>query len=207
MVALYFIIGVFATVLGALPLGASNIAVINTTIKQNARQAFKIVIASGLAEVILSYYALHCNMIIRDFFEKNVWLQIIIAIALFIIGVFLYFKTQKVKSSNSKKYKSSKYATGFFLGLLNPPVLIYWIIAFGFINNNNIMLSFNSPILALVLFFLGVYMGKVLTLYLYSRFSILIKNRVQNVSTIVNKVTGVLLIIMALFQSIKLYAI
>ena len=35
MIIIYFLIGIAASVLGALPLGASNIAVINTILKQN----------------------------------------------------------------------------------------------------------------------------------------------------------------------------
>ncbi len=67
MILVYFLIGISASILSALPLGASNIAVINTTLKQNAKQAFKIAITAGIAEVILSYYALHCNMVVKDF--------------------------------------------------------------------------------------------------------------------------------------------
>ncbi|WP_298902271.1 LysE family transporter [uncultured Psychroserpens sp.] len=204
MIILYFIIGVFASIVGALPLGASNIAVINTTIKQNAKQAFKIAIAAGVAEVILSYYALHCNMVVRDFFDRNMWIQITIVIILMIVGGFLFFRKTKTKAPKKRKLTSSKYATGFFLGILNPPVLIYWIVAFGIINNNDLMLSLGSPLFVLFLFFTGVYLGKLLTLYLYSKFSIAIKNKVQNITIVINKVTGVLLIVIGVAQAIKL---
>lgn len=202
MVVLYFLIGVFASFIGALPLGASNIAVINTTIKQNAKQAFKIAIAAGVAEVLLSYYALHCNLIVRDFFDRNMWIQIVIVIILMFVGSFLLFKKEKVPKKS--KFISSKYATGFLLGILNPPVLIYWIVAFGIINNNNLMLSLSSPLLVLFLFFTGVYLGKLLTLYLYSKFSIKLKSMVQNIGLVINKVTGILLIVIGLAQAIKL---
>lgn len=202
MVILYFLIGVFASFIGALPLGASNIAVINTTIKQNAKQAFKIAIAAGVAEVLLSYYALHCNMIVRDFFNRNMWIQFVIVIILMFVGSFLLFKKEKVPKKS--KFISSKYATGFLLGILNPPVLIYWIVAFGIINNNNLMLSLSSPLLLLSLFFTGVYLGKTLTLYLYSKFSIKLKSKVQNIGLIINKVTGILLIVIGIAQAIKL---
>ncbi|MFD2915676.1 LysE family transporter [Psychroserpens luteus] len=202
MVILYFLIGVFASFIGALPLGASNIAVINTTIKQNAKQAFKIAIAAGVAEVLLSYYALHCNMIVRDFFDRNMWIQIVIVIILMFVGSFLLFKKEKVPEKS--KFTSSKYVTGFLLGILNPPVLIYWIVAFGIINNNNLMLSLSSPLLVLFLFFTGVYLGKTLTLYLYSKFSIKLKSKVQNIGLIINKVTGILLIVIGIAQAIKL---
>lgn len=206
MIIVYFFIGIFASVIGALPLGASNIAVINTTLKQNAKQAFKIAVAAGIAEVILSYYALHCNMFVRDFFINNLWIQIVIIVLLIAIGGFLFFKKQTEKKTKKLKLTKSKYTTGFLLGILNPPVLIYWIIAFGIINNNDIMLSLQSSLTVLFLFFFGVYLGKLLTLYLYSKFSLLIKNKVQNITLIINKVTGVLLILIGLLQAVKLYA-
>ena len=206
MLILYFVIGILASIIGALPLGASNIAVINTTLKQNARQAFKIALAAGIAEVILSYYALHCNMIVRNFFDNNMWIQAVIAFILLVIGGYLFFRNKSETPLKKNKLAKSKYTTGFLLGILNPPVLIYWIIAFGVINNNDIMLSLKSSFAVLFLFFFGVYSGKLLTLYLYSRFSLIIKNRVQNMSLIINKVTGVLFVVIGLLQAVKLYA-
>ena len=205
MIIIYLFIGIFASVIGALPLGASNIAVINTTLKQNAKQAFKIAVAAGIAEVILSYYALHCNMIVRDFFINNLWIQIVIILLLIVVGGFLFFKKQSEKKAKKRRLTKSNYTTGFLLEILNPPVLIYWVIAFGIINNNDIMLSFKSSLTVLFLFFFGVYIGKLFTLFLYSRFSLLIKNKVQNITLIINKVTGVLLVIIGMLQAVKLY--
>lgn len=207
MILIYFLVGIIAAVLSALPLGASNIAVINTTLKQNAKQAFKIAITAGIAEVVLSYYALHCNMFVKDFFDDNIWVQILIVILLFIAGGFLFFKKQKEKTPKKKKLSQSKYATGFLLGILNPPVLIYWVIAFGIINNNDIMLSLRSSFTVLFLFFFGVYLGKLITLYFYSRISVAIKNKSENITLIINKVTGVLLIIIGFVQALKLYIV
>ena len=210
MIILYFFIGLLASIIGALPLGASNIAVINTTLRQNASQAFKIAITAGLAEVILSYYALHCNMVVKDFFNANQWLQISIAILLLGIGSFLFFKSNKEKIESSKKSNrllQSKYATGFFLGLLNPPVLIYWLLIYGLINTNNIMLSLGSSLAVLFLFFFGVYLGKISTLYLYSRFSVAIKQKFKNINVIINKITGSLLFFIGLINIFKIYFI
>lgn len=210
MIILYFFIGLLASIIGALPLGASNIAVINVTLKQNASQAFKIATAAGIAEVVLSYYALHCNMVVKDFFNANQWLQICIAIILLGVGSFLFFKSNKKKSESPKKpnkFLKSKYATGFLLGLLNPPVLIYWLVVYGFINTNNIMLSLKSSLLVLFLFFVGVYAGKILTLYIYSRFSIVIKQKFKNINVIINKVTGSLLFFIGLVNAFKIYFI
>ena len=207
MLIIYFLIGIAASVLGALPLGASNIAVINTTLKQNAKQAFKIAFAAGIAEVVISYYALHCNMIVRDFFNANMWIQIVLVFLLITVGAFLFFKKQSNDNTKKKrKLSQSKYATGFLLGILNPPVLIYWVVAFGVINNNDIILSLKSSLIVLFLFFFGVYLGKLITLYLYSKFSLAIKSKVQNITLVINKVTGVLLVLIGIGQAVKLYA-
>ncbi len=210
MILIYFFIGLFSAIIGALPLGASNVAVINTTLKQNAKQAFKIAIAAGVAEVILSYYALHCNVVVTDFFNANVWLQVVIAVLLLCIGLFLFFKTAQPKRDHKRKpnkLSQSKYATGFFLGLLNPPVLIYWLLIYRLINSNDIMLSLHSSLIVLFLFFIGVYSGKLLTLYVYSKFSLLIKKKFRNINTVINKVTGSLLFTIGVFQFVKLYFI
>lgn len=207
MIVVYLLIGILAAILSALPLGASNIAVINTTLKQNAKQAFKIAITAGIAEVMLSYYALDCNKAIQDFFNDNLWVQTAIVGLLFSAGLYLFFKKQSESLPKKPKLTQSKYATGFLLGIINPPVLIYWVIAFGVLHNNDIMLSLKSSATVLFLFFLGVYLGKVATLYFYSRLSIVIKNKVQNITLVVNKVTGVLLILIGFVQAANLYII
>ena len=204
MILFFLIIGLVASILGALPLGASNIAVINTTLKQNRIEAYKIAFAAGFGEIILAYYALHCNMTIKDFFDHNYWIQIAIVIALMCIGLLLFFKKNKERTKTRKTLLTSKYLTGFVLGLLNPPVLIYWIVVFGFLNGNTLSLSLQSPLALLIVFFVGVFSGKVFTLYLYSRFSAGLKERVHNINQKVNKITGVLLIIIGIVQALKL---
>lgn len=207
MIVLFLIAGCIASIIGALPLGASNIAVINTTIKHGKSNALKLIISASIAEVLLSYYALSYNMTVRDFFESHQWIQVLIALLLLFIGGFLFFK--KTKTSKNK-YKGqppakSNYIKGFFLGLLNPPVLVYWLIVFGLLNTNELMLSIKSPWLDLVLFFIGVYLGKFLTLYLFSTFSLVVKRKFSNVNAVINKFTGSLLFFVGIVQVAKLY--
>ncbi|GGZ73779.1 hypothetical protein GCM10007028_08810 [Algibacter mikhailovii] len=205
MTLVYLFIGLFTSTLGALPLGASNIAVINTTLKENANQAFKIAITAGIAEVILSYYALYNNQTIKDYFYDNEWIQILIAVLLLAAGSILLFKRKSKNYSQKKKVKTSKYATGFLLGVLNPPVLIYWVIAFGIINNSLLLLSLKSSVSILFLFFSGVYLGKILTLYGYSKISGIVKRKISSGNSTTNKVTGILLIGISFIQFLKLY--
>jgi len=198
---LYFAIGILVTFLGALPLGTVNISVINTTLRADARNAMKIAVAAGIAEIIISFYALHCSVMVSYFIEMNQWIQITIALILFVIGGFLFFKKQK--ETREKKFKMSKYVTGLFLGLLNPPVLAYWLFMISYLNKNDFHLNMNSSIAILFVFFSGVYLGKLLTLYGYSRLSMLLKNRVQNIASIINRVIGVLLFAIGCVQLMK----
>lgn len=207
MIVVYLFVGLLVAILSALPLGASNIAVINTTLKENAKQAFKIAITAGIAEVLLSYYALDYNEIITNFLEHNLWLQTTIVVILFLAGGFLCFKKQSQRSTKTSRLTKSKYTTGFVLGILNPPVLVFWVIAFGILNNNDFMISVQSSFSVLFLFFFGVYLGKLFTLIGYSKISVFIKKKIQNINSIVNKITGVLLLIISMIQGFQLYFI
>ncbi|WP_420571843.1 LysE family transporter [Kordia sp.] len=198
---IYFAVGILVTFIGAVPLGTVNISVINTTLRADARNAMKIAFAAGIAEIIISFYALHCSVMVADFINMNQWIQIMIAILLFLIGGVLFFKKQK--ETREKKFKMSKYVTGLFLGLLNPPVLVYWLFMISYLNQNNFQLNMNSSLAILFVFFSGVYLGKLLTLYGYSRFSILIKNKVQNIALMINRVIGVLLFVIGCVQLLK----
>lgn len=209
MILIYTLIGIIAAIIGALPLGASNIVVINTTVKQNLKLAMKVAVTAGLAEVLLSYYALNYNMLVKDFFISNQWLQILIAILLLGVGGLLYFKKTKEQKVNitTNRFFKSKYVTGFLLGLLNPPVLVYWLLVYGIINSDVAMLSIESSTSVLLLFFLGVYIGKVLTLYLYGKFSIVMQKKFDNINLLINKVTGSLLFTVGIVQFLKLYLV
>ncbi|NER12591.1 LysE family transporter [Leptobacterium flavescens] len=202
---IYFFIGIIATFFGALPLGTVNISVINTTIKENMNTAMKIAFAAGFAEIILSFYALHCSMAVTGFISTNDWLQITLTVLVLCFGVFMLLKKQKEVSEQKKSAFNSKYLSGFILGLINPPVLLYWIFVIEFLNRNNYSLTMSDSLTLVFLFFAGVYLGKVLTLYLYGKSSMLIKNKFANISKTVNKFIGILLIAIAAIQFIRLF--
>ena len=75
----------------------------------------------------------------------------------------------------------SHYFNGFFLGLLNPPVLVYWLLVYGMINSNVAMLTIKSSLTVLLLFFSGVYLGKVITLYFYGKFSLYLQVKFKSI--------------------------
>lgn len=213
MMIIYFFIGLLSAIVGALPLGTTNVAVINTTIKENFQNALKIVYTAALAEIILVVLAIGFNKHVEGFLQMNLWLQYTIVAILVIVGIVLVIgRKECIKDENGecvyikeRKIKISKQLLGFILGLVNPTVLFYWILVISFLNNKMIYLSSESEPITIIIFLLGIFIGKVLTLIGYGKFSFLLKVKIKNITTVVNRVIGSVLITISLVQFVKLY--
>ncbi|WP_299219719.1 LysE family transporter [uncultured Aquimarina sp.] len=206
MITFYLILGILTSVAGALPLGAVNIAVINTTIKENTRKAFRIALAAGIGEVLLAFFALHCSMELTGFFENNRWIQLVIISIFLVVGIYFLARKNK-KDTNAKvsklKLGKSKFITGFSLAFLNPPVIIYWIVAISLTNKHLFELTLYTPLIALFLFFSGIYLGKIGTLYLYSQWGNKMAQKPNDSKTKLFKIIGVALIVISFVQGVK----
>ncbi|WP_108802189.1 LysE family transporter [Aquimarina sp. Aq107] len=210
MITFYLFLGILTSVAGALPLGAVNIAVINTTIKEDTKKAFRIALAAGVGEVLLALFALHCSMELTDFFENNQWIQIVIISIFLIIGVYFLARTNKTESAKEikkNKFGKSKFLTGFSLAFLNPPVIIYWIVAISLTNKHLFELTLYTPLIALFLFFSGIYLGKIGTLYLYSKWGNKMASKSNNSKTKLFKIIGIALIVISVVQGLKFFIV
>lgn len=202
MIFTVFLIGFIVTIIGAVPPGASNLAVIKTTVQENIYQSLKISYGSGIGEVLLAFTAFSSGMVVQEFFAMHIWLQFLIAGVLGTAGIY-FVKTKQVEKRDSRKY-SSKYLTGFALSVINPPVLIYWVIVFSVLRSS-FSLGLESSTLGFILFFIGVFLGKVTTLYGYGKLGTRIqKKKPDTSSSSLNRMIGVVLISLSLIQTAKL---
>jgi len=199
----YLFLGLISAVLGALPLGTTNVAVINTTIKENIHNALKIMYPAAIAEVILVLLAMYYNTKIIGFIDGNIWVQYSIAVVLLLAGAILFFRRKDAVINNNKP-EIPKQLLGFILGMVNPAVLIYWILAISFLNKKIIHLDLSIEYTLLILFLVGVFFGKVVTLYGFGKFSHLLKLKMNYVSAKVNQIIGVLLAVVSIIQFVKL---
>ncbi len=209
MIILYLLLGTLIAIVGAAPLGAVNLAVINTSIKENLKNTSYIVLAAGIGEVLLAFFALHCSMELSDFFQENQWIQIMFIILFFSIGIyFLFLKSNTNTKSSQRKIKlsNSKFLTGFSLAILNPPVIIYWVIAISLINKYIFELTTQNTLSSLFLFFSGIYLGKTGTLYMYGRWGNNMAQKQEDSNTKLSRIIGIALIVISVFQSIKFLA-
>ncbi|MDG1041362.1 MAG: hypothetical protein P8O96_00780 [Flavobacteriaceae bacterium] len=189
------ILGFLTAILGALPLGTTNVAVINTTLKETIQSALKIVYPAAIAEVILVLIALYANATLLAFIDHNIWVQYSIVVILLVLGAYLFFKKNKEMPHSKRKLKISKPLLGFILGMVNPAVLMYWLVAITFLNKKIMHLDLSINDTLLLLFLIGVFFGKVATLYGFGKFSHQLSLKTHHISTKVNQIIGVLLAI------------
>ena len=201
MILQAFFIGTLATIIGALPPGASNLAVIKTTLQENHRKALKVGYGAGVGEVLLALIAFSFGMVVQDFFEMNLWIQYLVAGGLAVLGI--YFLVSKKTAKQTERKKPSKYLLGFTLGVLNPPVLIYWVLIFSLLGKT-IFGAQGCSSLWLILFVSGVFLGKVATLYGYSKFGLHIQKKKKSNPRSVNTYIGITLIVLSTIQLTKL---
>jgi len=202
----YFFIGLVTSVIGAIPLGATNVIVINTTLKTTVTEARKILYPAAFGEVILVVIALYASMPIKDFVRTNSRLYLFVPFIMLLIGGILVLNK---KSAEKKKsiISISKPLLGFSTGVLNPPVLIYWIFVLSFLNEQMIPITTKSAYWLLVSFIIGVFIGKAFTLFVYGKSSYYLKPRMSNVHSRINRFTGLLLIVVAVIQLINIFFI
>jgi len=103
-----------------------------------------------------------------------------------------------------RKLKIPKPLLGFILGMVNPAVLMYWLVAITFLNKKIMHLDLYINDTLLLLFLIGVFFGKVVTLYGFGKFSHQLSLKTHHISTKVNQIIGVLLAIVSIVQFIKI---
>jgi threonine/homoserine/homoserine lactone efflux protein len=200
MILLFLPIGIITTIIGALPPGASNVAVIKTTINEDIRQSLKIGYGASIGEVLLAFFAYSFGMLIRDFFLMNQWVQILFSVLLSSVGLYFILKRRK-KKETTKQYKS-KFFKGIFLGLINPPVLLYWVVVFSFLKDY--FFNLNDSFIAVLVLLMGIFIGKIITLYTYGKLGSHFKEKTSN-KKIVDTVVGISLVVLATLQIVKVF--
>lgn len=207
MLLIFLLTGFLASGLGAIPASSSNVAVVTTTLDESYRKGFRITLGAGLGSVLLSFIALNYSRVFTDFFEENRWLQYTIVFLFFAIGVLVLLRQRfKVDFQNplSETWQVGNFWKGVLLALINPPALIFWVLLITLANTYLFSLSKFSPFLNLVLFFAGIFFGKVATLYVYGKMSDKLKERKHKKRPMVYNIIGTALVAGSVVQFIRM---
>lgn len=208
MILGYFLMGLLGAGIAGAPPGAANIVVVKTSMQSSLQKALIIAIGAGLGEVTLSLIALHCNMEFSDYFATHPWIQITVFIAFFLVGLFFLMKDRLPQTNTPRTprgLKTSRFVKGFLLAAINPPVLIFWVLAFLLFHKYLLSISDMSTASVLLLFFTGVFLGKVLVLYFYGKWGKKLEQSSGNSNKVVHRFIGVALLAVSIVQGVRFF--
>lgn len=211
MLALYFLVGsVLAAMGGAFP-GASNLAVIQATVAGKSQQGKQIAFGAGFGEITLAFLALYYSMMVTDFLVMNPWVKTAFVLVFLVVGGLFLVKHRLPKKqlrATSNSNLGHRLLKGYALAALNPPVLLFWLIAIALVHNNYFELSATLGTSELALFFAGVFSGKIAILMLYgSTGRRLLQKKAHRGNKAINTFIGIALISISLVQGIRLLII
>lgn len=199
---MHFIFGLLGSFLGGVAFGPINLSVVDITLKENMKSAIRFSIAAAFAEVLLAYIAIMFGKIISRRIEEFPELKLLVIAFFIILGLFFILKKDTPKTETSSDKNSSNFLNGFIVAILNPQVIPYWIFVLAYLKSANVLYLKSWHLL---LFLVGVSLGKLIILTLYGYLSEYIKSHFANINDYVSKTIGSLLIVVGLVQAINYF--
>ena len=120
-----FLIGVFASFLGTLPLGPINLAVIKTTADQHARAGLEFAIAASLIEILQAVLALWFGAFISSFWRANPAFEMLLASVFILLGAAFWQRRPAIPTEPDKASRGSPFVGGLLIALLNHQAVPY----------------------------------------------------------------------------------
>jgi len=207
MLVAFFLTGFLASSIGSIPASSSNVAMVTTTIESNFKNALNIAFGAGFGSTILAFFALWFSRVFTNYFENNSWLQILFLVVFFIIGILILFRKKidfDFDNPLAENWNIGGFWKGALLSFLNPPALVFWIVIISAADSYLFSLSKFSPLLNLLVFFCGIYLGKFTTLYIYGKLSDKMKDKKSKDKNFVYTIVGAALVIGSLVQGIRM---
>ncbi|TVZ52945.1 hypothetical protein [Dokdonia sp. Hel_I_53] len=202
IILLVLLIGAIAAAINTLPPSATNLGVLKYTADGTISKAMQFAYGAAVGEVVVASLALTFGVLIENLYENNLWIQIVFIILMILVGVYFLRKPAQ-EQINISSTQSVRFRNGLLLGTLNIPMFIYWTAILSMLSKY-LQISDNSPWLVIILFLLGVFLGKLGVLYLYGRLSDYMTSNFSAFKGKLNKIIGIVLLLAATFQSIKL---
>jgi hypothetical protein len=186
------------TIVGALPFGLVNLSVLDTSYHTGTASAMKISHGAALIEVAFGLTTLMAGGLIAHLIRNFPLLYYLVLALPAIIGmVFLLKGRHKQAAGGLKKHGFLK---GVLLNLASIQVLLYWLLAMTYLHA---LLDVEVHVFTMVLFALGIWLGKMGVLWLYAVFSKKIFERAGFLSRNINRIIGVALLFTVVIQLIK----
>jgi len=196
---LYIFVGFLACLLGTIPFGPINLAVVKTTVDYDRRSGVEIAFAASIVESLQALIAICFGALISSFLDANVFVKFFLAFVFVALAIFIF--TRKPEPERTLKKQQSRpvsfFRNGLLIAGLNPQAVPFWIFALATISQ---YFEFQYMGLTLAGFLLGVFTGKLVALYGFVVASTYLKTRLQESSTAVNRLLAGILLFIGLSQ-------
>lgn len=196
---LYLLVGFLACLLGTIPFGPINLAVVKTTVDYDRRSGIEIAFAASIIEMLQALIAICFGALISSFLDANVFIKFFLAFIFIALAIFI-FTRKPAPEQTLEKMKSrpvSFFRTGLIIAGLNPQAVPFWIFALATISQ---YFEFQYMGLTLIGFLLGVFIGKLVALYGFVVASTYLKAHLQESSALVNRLLAAILLFIGLSQ-------
>lgn len=194
---LYFFVGFLACLLGTIPFGPINLAVVKTTVDYDRRSGTEIAFAASLIEMFQALIAICFGMLISSFLDANVYVKFFLAFVFIVLAIFIFTRKPEPTLEKRKSRPVSFFRNGLIISGLNPQAVPFWIFALATISQ---YFEFQYVGLTLIGFLLGVFIGKFVALYGFVVASTYLKAHLQESSTLVNRLLAAILLFIGLSQ-------
>jgi hypothetical protein len=191
-------VAILVTIIGALPFGLVNLTVLDISYRRNKIAALQLAHGAAWIEVVFGLTALIAGSFIGQFTRDHRGVQTLVLIIPALVGLVFMLKKNHNEVKNTGK--DSGFFKGMLLNLISIQVLLYWLIAMTYLNTRW-ELQFNT--LSIILFALGILLGKMGVLWIYALFSRKIFTTFGFLARNMNRVIGVVLLVTVFIQLIK----
>ena len=199
-----FILAFAISFVGSLQPGPVNLAVLTSSSLKQYKNAISIAIGGSLPEFLFCFIAFKASNLIIKWHQLFYFFQIVMAILLLVLGIFLWFNKSNVAL---KATKQNGFLLGTALAILNPQLIIFWTTVITYIHVNNLFYIHLEDIKHAFFYFcagatLGAFSLHSLLIYLSKKFLDIPLKVFFNYA---DKTIALIFVILAIIQIIKLF--
>jgi threonine/homoserine/homoserine lactone efflux protein len=197
-----FLFGLIGSFLGGVAFGPINLSVVDITLKKNFAAALRFSFAAALVELGQATIAILFGKLISRKIEEFPELKLLVIAFFIILGLYFILKRDRPQAEISATGKRSNFLSGMIVAVLNPQAIPYWIFVLAYLKSARVLYLKSWHML---LFLVGVSLGKFIILSIYGYMSEYIKNHTVNLNDYVSKAIGGLLVLVGLIQAINFF--
>ncbi len=205
---IYFLMGFFAVIIGTIPFGPINMAVVYVSVRRGLSAALRVSGGAATVEIGQALVALYFGERIVNSIAGNTTIGVITLLVFLALGLFFLQKSARPITS-SGQVSGNQYGNwlrGMIVGLLNPQALPFWFFVgtllqgLGWLRMETLL---EMPTFGV--FLGGVALGKFVCLSGYALLSSWISKRTQHLSWWINRILGTVFLLLGLVQAWRLY--